>query len=92
MREVIPEEFIGLQNRSHWLFLADDLSYSTLERRLEGDKKRFAAQGNPIERLAHGESSSVNEEAVKLAQELNISHDLKWRLYHQNCVNFIADQ
>lgn len=57
-------------------FWPDDLTpYTTLEKRLHGDRKRFAAQGSPIERLAHGGKFISNEEAVKLAQELNITHD-----------------
>lgn len=57
-------------------FWPDDLTpYSSLERRLAGDNKRYAAQGNPIERLVHGGKFITNEQAKQLAQELNIAYD-----------------
>lgn len=57
-------------------FWPDDLTpYTTLEKRMQGDKKRYAAQGNPLERLAHGGKYMTNEQAKQLAQELNIAYD-----------------
>jgi hypothetical protein len=42
---------------------------------MNGSKKKFAAQGNPAERLAHGGKYITNEEAKKFAAELNIAYD-----------------
>jgi hypothetical protein len=57
-------------------FWPDDLTpYTTLEKRLHGSTARFAAQGNPLERLAHGGKFITNAEAKKLAEELNIAAD-----------------
>lgn len=57
-------------------FWPEDLTpYSSLDRRMAGDKKRYSAEGNPIERLAHGGKFMTNEAAKKLAQELNIAYD-----------------
>jgi len=63
---------IGVQD----YFWPEDLTpYTTLENRLHGDKHRFAAQGNPLERLAHGGKYITNEKAKELAKELNIAYD-----------------
>ena len=57
-------------------FWPDDFNpYTTLEKRLHGSRVRFAAQGNPLERLAHGGKYITNAEAIKLAEELNIPND-----------------
>lgn len=62
-------------------FWPDDLTpYTTLEKRLHGSKTRFAAQGNPLERLAHGGKFITNAEAKKLAEELNISVDPQMKI------------
>lgn len=61
-------------------FWPDDLTpYTTLEARSHGSTKRFAAQGNPLERLAHGGKFITNAEARKLAEELNIVYDPQMR-------------
>lgn len=57
-------------------FWPDDMNpYMSLEAQSHGSKKRFAASGSPIERLAYGGKYITNNEALKLAQELNITHD-----------------
>lgn len=57
-------------------FWPDDLNpMTTLEKRKRGSTKRYAAQGNPVERLAHGGKYITNEEAKRFAQELNIAYD-----------------
>lgn len=62
-------------------FWPDDLTpYTTLENRMHGDRQRFAAQGNPAERLAHGGKNITNEEAKKYAQQLNIAYDPQMRV------------
>lgn len=70
-------------------FWPEDLSpYSTLEARMQGDKKRYSASGSPIERLAHGGKYITNEEAKQLAQELNIVVDPQMRTVDPNVREF----
>lgn len=62
-------------------FWPDDLTpFTTLEKRAQGDKKRFAQEGNPLERLAHGGKYITSEKAIELARELNITHDPQMRV------------
>lgn len=62
-------------------FWTDDFNpYSTLEARMKGDKKKFAAQGNPIERLAHGGKWLSAAEANMLREEANIAPDPQMRI------------
>lgn len=57
-------------------FWPDDLTpMTTCENRVHGSRKRYAAQGNPAERLAHGGKYITNEEAKQFAEELNIAYD-----------------
>jgi hypothetical protein len=72
-------------------FWPDDLTpYSTLERRMEGDKSRYSYSGNPIERLAHGGKYLTNEEAKKFAQELNIPYDPQMKVVSPQVRQFHA--
>lgn len=54
--------------------------FITLEKRMKGNNERFAAPGNPLERLAHGGKYITNTEAVKLAQELNVGPDAQMKI------------
>jgi len=72
-------------------FWPDDLTpYTTLEARVHGSKKRFAAQGNPAERLAHGGKYITNEEAKKFAAELNIAYDPQMKVVSPQVREFHA--
>jgi hypothetical protein len=54
--------------------------YSTLESRMEGNKRRFAPTGNPVERLAHGGKWLSEAEANMLREEANIPVDPQMRI------------
>lgn len=70
-------------------FWPDDLTpYTTCEARLNGSKKRYSAQGNPAERLAHGGKYITNEEAKKFAEELNIAYDPQMRVVPKEVQEF----
>lgn len=64
--------------------------YTTIENRMAGDTQRFAAQGNPAERLAHGGKYITNGKARELAQALNISYDPQMRVVPDNVRTFHA--
>jgi hypothetical protein len=57
---------------------------------MSGDKKKFAASGNPLERLAHGGKYITNEEAKKFAQELNIAVDPQMKVVSPQVREFHA--
>lgn len=62
-------------------FWPDDFNpMITLNNRVAGNTERFAAPGNPIERLVHGGKSMSMAEANQLKQELNIPLDPQMRV------------
>lgn len=62
-------------------FWTDDFNpYMTIEARMSGNKKRYSAQGSPIERLAHGGKNMSAAEEYTLRQELNIAPDPQMRI------------
>jgi hypothetical protein len=72
-------------------FWPDDLTpFTTLEARMYGSTKRYAAQGNPAERLAHGGKYITNTEAKKLAEQLNIAYDPQTKIVDPNIRKFHA--
>jgi hypothetical protein len=72
-------------------FWPDDLTpFTTLEKRLQGDTKRFAQEGNPLERLAHGGKFITSEKAAELARELNITHDPQMKVVSPELRQFHA--
>lgn len=62
-------------------FWPDDFNmYTTMEARMTGSKMKYAAPGNPIERLVHGGKNMTAAEANVLRQELNIAPDPQMRI------------
>lgn len=62
-------------------FWPDDFTpYSTIEARMKGDKSRYSASGNPIERLAHAGKGMSAAEANMLREEANIPVDPQMRI------------
>lgn len=62
--------------------------YTTVENRIAGDTRRFAAQGNPLERLAHGGKYITNGKARELAQALGVSYDPQTKVVPENVRTF----
>lgn len=62
-------------------FWPDDFTpYTTLEARAQGNTKRFAAEGNPLERLAHSGKFLTQAEREMFEREFNLPPDPQMRV------------